>query len=256
LSRQAAAARLFKESMNRWRALAILALLVAMTLMYSWSKKEGAPQKSDVAEVESKAPSPTPEKKSDTVATDNPEADVSSQTKILHDNFNKALSGLQTCFKYQSSLTTPEGDPSLENWKSALRPELGEVVLEAEDWTNTQIVLPNGEKRRIRIETEISEDNLVTKKLKYATVDAEDLPVPIPLPPEQSENPTETFIASLEKEGEVSLVERADRLYYSDGSEIMSVQRSNSVSEIEVNKAGVSFHCWNLDKTNGQCECL
>ena len=174
----------------------------------------------------------------------------------LQENFTQALAGLQTCFSFSTSLEFSDGDSSLEAWKGALRPELGDIVLEAEDWTNTHLVLANGEKRRIRIESEMGNDNRITKKLKYASVDKDDLPVPINLPEEQTTEPSETFISSLEKEGQVTMTEKAERLYYSDGTEIMTVQRNNTVSEIEITKSGKSFHCWNMDQSTHQCDCL
>ncbi len=243
--------------MSKQRWLAVLVVIIGMGLYWKSSQQR---HQTDTLNVEKLEGGPqvvdSNSAKSDTLSDGEPVPADHSPSQIPRDNFIQALTGAQTCFQFQNSLQATEGDPNLENWKSALHSELGEVALEAEDWTSTQIVLPNGEKRRIRIESEVGEDNRITRKLKYAGVDKDDLPVPINLPTEQTVDPNETFIASLEKEGQVTLVEKAERLYYSDGSEVMSVVRNNLVSEIEINKASRSFHCWNLDKSNHQCDCL
>ena len=242
--------------MNQNRGLAVLLVLMAMAIFWSYSHnktKTVAASDEDVSETAVVAKvSPIKEE----VASTPEEALPNSANQKLQETFDEALKGAQTCFHFQNNLQGIDGDFSLEAWKNALHSELGEVVLEAEDWTNTHLTLPNGEKRRIRIESEVGEDNRITKKLKYAGVDKDDLPVPINLPADQVTDPTDTMIASLEKEGQITLVEKAQRFYYSDGSEIMSVQRNNIVSEVEINKAGQSFHCWNLDKSNHQCDCL
>ncbi len=235
----------------------ILIVILMMAILWSLSRNKSSPKTTSIDNVE------VENARLDTDATQADAAEelatapvLSGVTQKIQENFSQALITAQACFKFQNSLQATEGDPSLENWKSVLRTELGDVVLEAEDWVNTHLVLSNGEKRRIRIESEMGEDNRVTRKLKYASVDKEDLPVPIELPQEQTIDPNDTFVASLEKEGQVSMVEKASRLYYSDGSEVMSVQRNNIISEIEINRSGRSFHCWNLDKEKHQCDCL
>ncbi len=240
---------------KRW--IAVLAVALGMAILWSLSHQSPPSSPRVGEEVTNEAPTSAPDEvKSEIVESTAGKTPPAAQNQNLHENFNQALVGLQTCFALANSPLGPEGEPSLEAWKSALRPDFGEVVLEAEDWTNTHLVLPSGEKRRIRIESEMGDDNRVTRKLKYAGVDKDDLPVPINLPAEQTVDPNETFIASLEKEGQVTMVEKAQRLYFSDGSEVMSVQRNSIVSEIEINKAGRSFHCWNLDKSSHQCDCL
>ncbi len=243
--------------MSKQHWIAVLTIIIGMALLWNSAHKK---HKSETPEgnelqLDPVSASSTSDKIEIQAATEETAA-TNPSNQVLRTNFTKALLGVQSCFKFQNTLQGIDGDPNLENWKSALRNELGEVVLEAEDWTTTHLVLPNGEKRRIRIESEVSDDQRITRKLKYAGVDKDDLPVPINLPSEQTVDPNETFIASLEKEGQVTLVEKAQRLYYSDGSEVMSVLRNNLVSEIEINKEGRSFHCWNMDKDNHQCDCL
>ena len=235
----------------------ILIVMLMMAILWSLSRKNSSSETSSIDNVEvESARIETDESQTETAEKLASPPVISGQTQKIQENFNQALLTAQACFKFQNSLQANEGDPSLENWKSVLRIELGDAVLEAEDWVNTHLVLSNGEKRRIRIESEMGEDNRVTRKLKYASVDKEDLPVPIELPQEQTIDPNDTFVASLEKEGQVTMVEKASRLYYSDGSEVMSVQRNNIISEIEINRSGRSFHCWNLDKEKHQCDCL
>lgn len=243
--------------MSKQHWFAVLAVIIGMGFLWRSSHQNSAPETFNTEKIKADPEvAKSTSEKNENLATSLEVAAVNTNNQNLRVNFTQALTGAQTCFSFQNNLQATEGEPNLENWKNALRSELGEVVLEAEDWISTHLVLPSGEKRRIRIESEVGDDNRVTRKLKYAGVDKDDLPVPINLPAEQTVDPNETFIASLEKEGQVTLVEKAQRLYYADGSEVMSVLRNNIVSEIEINKSGRTFHCWNMDKDNHQCDCL
>lgn len=179
-----------------------------------------------------------------------PPAKVSSSI-----NFSPRLQEIGQCLEIHNSLND-NARPTLEELQSSLFSSLGEVIETSLDWKNIHINLPNGEKRRIRIEVEADGEGAVRRQLQYYSVDTENLPVLIHLPPEQTENPTDTFIASLENEGQITLQEEARRGVYFQGAEIYYVERNGDLSEIEMNYRGKNVRCQDLNNERANCNCF
>jgi len=139
---------------------------------------------------------------------------------------------------------------------SSVQNELGGIIDKNLDWKNVHVTLANGEKRRIRMEVEGVGEESSVMRLKYFGVDKEDLPVPIPLPEDQSSNPSETYIASLEGDGEITLKEEAHRGVYTKGSELYYVERNGALSEFEIIHQGRSVKCQDLQSAQGTCNCF
>jgi hypothetical protein len=164
--------------------------------------------------------------------------------------------------RFHSCVTIPRGDlpnpapPSLNTWVQYLQSRLGETVFNSEEWRNTDLQLANGEKRRIRVEYDMGENEEYVKKLKYSIVGTDNQIIPLSVSTEHSENPTEAFIETLEKEGEVTVSEKAYRMYFKDGSELYAVERNGVVKDLDVSKDGKLFRCTQMDTTKFNCECL
>jgi hypothetical protein len=170
-------------------------------------------------------------------------------------NFGPHLQEIGKCLSITNTLNEA-AKPSLADLQSSMQSTFGEMINMTSDWKNTHITLPSGEKRRVRIELEAKDDEPITRHLQYYSVDAEGLPVPIPLTPEQETNPSDTFLAGLESEGEVTLQEEAHRGFYPSGVEVYYVERNGSLAEIEMNYHGKSVRCQDLDKPQGLCNCF
>ncbi|MCX7977721.1 MAG: hypothetical protein N2578_01825 [Bdellovibrionaceae bacterium] len=168
-------------------------------------------------------------------------------------DFVPKLEAMGKCLNFQPS-TAGSSEPTLDNLLLAVKPEFNAPIIQSEDWSNTHIVLPNGEKRRIRIELEWT-DERVFRRLSYFGVDKEDLPVKIPLPKEQSEDPSDTLIASLEGEGQVVLRERRLRLYFVEGEELIVTERNGRISELELTRGVKVFRCLHLNNSLANCAC-
>lgn len=158
------------------------------------------------------------------------------------------------CLHISNSLNN-EANLSVTSLLDSLRSELGEVVANQTDWKNVHITLPNGEKRRLRIEVEATSEEGTAARLRYYGVDKEDLPVPIPLTKEQSLNPSEEYIASLENQGKVTLREEARRGLFSKGAEIYYTERNGYLSELEISVNGKGAKCQDLQSNHGSCGC-
>lgn len=159
------------------------------------------------------------------------------------------------CLQISNSLND-EADLSFTSLQDSLRGELGELIANDTDWKNVHITLPNGEKRRLRIEVEATGEEGSGLRLQYYGVDKEDLPVPIPLSDEQSKNPSDEFIASLENQGKVTLREEARRGVFSKGAELYYTERNGSLSELELSYEGKSVKCQDLQSSHGTCNCF
>jgi len=159
------------------------------------------------------------------------------------------------CLGIRNSLNET-AEMSLSALNSSLQNELGPLTENRLDWKNIHLTLPHGEKRRLRLEVEALSEESSGLRLKYYGVDKEDLPVPLPLPPEQSLNPTDTLVASLEGEGQVTLREEAHRGLYPQGSEIFYVERNGALSEFEISHQGKSVKCQDLQTSEALCQCF
>lgn len=159
------------------------------------------------------------------------------------------------CLKINNAMD-PNADLSLNSLNSSLRNDLGEQIEGQLDWRNVHIQLPNGEKRRLRFEVEAIGEETAGTRLKYYGVDKEDLPVPLTLSDEQSLNPSSSFVASLESEGQVTLREEAHRGVYSSGAELYYVERNGALSEFEINFHDKSVKCQDLQSAQGNCSCF
>lgn len=157
--------------------------------------------------------------------------------------------GINNALNDSAELSFSAFDASVQN-------ELGGLMEQNLDWKNIHLTLPNGEKRRIRMEVEAVSEESSGMRLKYYGVDSEDLPVPLPLPEDQSLNPSETFVASLEGEGQITLREEARRGVYTKGSELYYVERNGALSELEIIHHGKSVKCQDLQSPQGTCNCF
>jgi hypothetical protein len=237
------------KTQKTWQVALIIACLVAV---WVFSQKRDA--KTSVPLSFQKATSTKEEVLIRPKPTYTPQAVAPEQKTQQSENYKSAAQNLKSCFGISGNIEIRE--PGLEAWKNLISSTLGEVTSQAEEWRNTHVVLPNGEQRRIHLEVENNDQGLPVLKLKYAGVDKEDLPVPIELPREQSENPSPTFLASLENEGKITLFEISEKWKLSENGEVSVIERNGIVNEIEITKNGKSFRCNQLESSQGHCDCL
>ncbi len=184
----------------------------------------------------------------------------SLQPIVLNSNisltsFKPYLRKIGECLQIKNSLYD-DNELNFATLQASLRDELGELIANNLDWRNVHISLPNGEKRRLRLEIEGTGEEASGLRLRYYGVDKENLPIPLPLSQEQSMNPSNAFIASLESEGRITLQEEAHRGAYSKGAEIYYVERNGILSELELTYKGKSIKCQELNSHKGTCSCL
>ncbi len=190
------------------------------------------------------APKPAP-----TVA-----APVVSDGVMGQNNMSSMLTSLVDCTEIKNSLPSNPVEPTLSSILDSVQAELGEPVIRSEDWNSTEIRLPNGSRRLIRLET-VYEDNDIVKKLIYYDI-TKDALLPIELSSDQAVNPSETFIASLEKEGEVMNREKSERVFFQNGEEVMYTEKNGKLLTSEIIRAGKSLKCGDYGQQSFRCQCF
>jgi hypothetical protein len=173
---------------------------------------------------------------------------------IGRSNVALMLNKLSECTEIKNSVPSGPVEPTLSSVLESVQVELGEPVIRSEDWNTTEISMPDGGKRVIKIET-VYEDDDIIKRLKYYQVTSQAL-VPLELTSEQSVNPSETFLASLEKEGDVSSRERSERVFFQNGEEITYTERNGKLLNSEIIRAGKSLKCSDYGMPSFKCQCF
>lgn len=188
--------------------------------------------------------------------TDKNIASISDLKDVLDRNFAHRLVDLGKCLDIQADVIEDKVPPTVDNLVNSIKRDLGESVVQTEDWSNTQILLPDGEKRNIRIEVDFNSDEKISRRLKYYSVQEDQVTKSIPLPEDQIVEPSDSFVASLEKDGQIVSVEKAQRIYFANGEELSILEKNNMISSAELSRNGKSFKCTDLDTETGNCRCL
>lgn len=169
-------------------------------------------------------------------------------------NMSAMLNRLSECTDIKNSIPTSAVEPTVSSILDSVQSELGEPVIRSEDWNSTEIKMPNGARRLIRMET-VYEENDIVKRLVYYEITNEAL-MPIELSSDQSVNPSETFIASLEKEGDIVSREKSERVFFQNGEEIMYTEKNGKMQSSEIIRAGKSLKCGDYGQHSFKCQCF
>ncbi len=255
--------------MNLKKSHLIVAALIILTAILYWKysrpevavSQTEADSNEEVVEQEAMSANSAAENP-ESEAQNNPQNSVAGagENKVdeaaVQAQFIEALKGLGSCLDIKNSADPDQSDPKVDNLINSVRNEIGDPVIRSEDWSTTHLVLPNGEQRRIRIEMEYDANDRIVKRLKYYSLDKENLPVPIQLSNESSLDPQDSYIASLEKDGQVSLREKGERIYFQNGEELIFTQKNERLSDIEINRSGRTFKCMGLETGKSSCNCM
>ncbi|WP_413289043.1 hypothetical protein [Bdellovibrio sp. HCB337] len=188
--------------------------------------------------------SPTPDrKKNDTV-------DMNKASEF----FGQSIKHLSTCLGINASAGNDRVDPSFESLAAIVKPDLGDPIMRSEDWV-TWNMRAGSEERRIRIETDYSDSEKSSRHLLYFKLDAQGQPTLIPLPSEQTKDPSDTFIASLQKDGEVYEEEKGQRAYFDNGQEMVLTEKNGKIDDLEFSNGAKTFRCAGILTSAPSCKC-
>lgn len=188
---------------------------------------------------------PTPEKrKSEPV-------DIAKASEF----FGQSIKQMGACVGLGSANSSGERmDPNFDSLLALVKSDLGDPILRSEDWV-TWNMRAGSEERRIRIETDYSDSDQASRHLLYFKVDKEGQPTLIPLPNEQTKDPSESFIASLQKDGEVYEEEKGERAYFENGQEMVLTERNGKIDDLEFSNGSKTFRCAGILTSAPSCKC-
>ncbi|MBC7370527.1 MAG: hypothetical protein H7326_03120 [Bdellovibrionaceae bacterium] len=168
--------------------------------------------------------------------------------------FVQALRQMTECVKVNTNSSVDSIEPTVDNIFSAVKPDLGDPILKSQDWIVWNMRV-SGEERRLRIETDYSDNDKSARHLLYFKLDAQGNPTLIPLAEDSVRNPSEAFIASLQKDGEVYEEEKGERAYFDGGQEMVITQKNGHIDDIEFANGPKTFRCAGMLTTAPSCKC-
>ncbi|HRO66321.1 MAG TPA: hypothetical protein PL182_02015, partial [Pseudobdellovibrionaceae bacterium] len=93
--------------------------------------------------------------------------DETLSVEMASRKFARALVEAGSCLGVSMIAPGGRAPPTLAEWTAAVRNDLGDPVVNTEDWSVTTIRTPSGEKRHIRFEIDYSDPVNIVQKLSY-----------------------------------------------------------------------------------------
>jgi len=238
-------------------------IFVALVSGFVWFRGTRAPHKTDGTEVTEPAEDSGPDARLDEDlearagldAAPTPERKKSEPVDInrASEFFGQSMKQMAACIGLNSN-SGERMDPSFDSLLALVKSDLGDPILRSEDWV-TWNMKAGAEERRIRIETDYSDSDQASRHLLYFKVDKEGQPTLIPLPAEQTKDPSESFIASLQKDGEVYEEEKGERAYFENGQEMVLTEKNGKIDDLEFSNGSKTFRCAGILTTAPSCKC-
>lgn len=170
-------------------------------------------------------------------------------------NFSLIATDLMDCFDLRSESLPEEMPLQMEALTMQLQKPMGPANGQFDRWMNWHLRLKDGTEKRMRLEVNTMDDGLTSKELKYYSVDAEGLPVPMQLEESKRFNPSDEVLNQMLREGEVLFKERAAATTFVNGASVDYIEKDGVLTEFEFQNANRYFRCQNLKNRNG-CQCI
>lgn len=170
-------------------------------------------------------------------------------------NFSEHLKTIGTCLKIKTGIEGPMIEPTYDNLLISLRPAIGELVVQMDDWTQLDLQNSDGTRRRIRTEVNYENPNEPIKYVQLFNINDQGFPELQPVDAEKARNPSDDFINYLRGGANPILDERGSRVYFQEGEEIVLVERSGIIESFSLTKNGITVSCTGLDVAASNCQC-
>ncbi len=251
--------------MNSKYLIAIAATLFVMVFLFSQDKTENNSKNgtnvSEAAKVK-KIIQP-PAGSSSVVSSDVksavgsvPTAETRQTSELVLKQFASHLKTMTKCLGLTGPQTINEkAEPSLENLTANLRASLGDVVVQMDDWSQTEILDQASVRKRVRVDYDYPDGATPSRRLSMYQINSYGMPEIMNLTEDEVNNPNEAYISSLTEGYKVLAEEKGARAYYSDGEELIFSVRNGQLQSVSINKGDRSFNCFNLDQENSSCTC-
>lgn len=252
----------------------ILLLIVIVLLTVSYCHFAGGPKEKEsttgnVSDEISPEISPSVEKKKEKAAlpplvAKTAEAKGNSQgflpTKMedpkLVESYDKALKEMSVCLNMRVSALDSQAQINFDYFNDLISEDLGDIVAQEEDWIVTDVRTKTGEYRRVYVENQTDAKGVVSRKLKYFSITPGGVQTEIPLQPEQTANPSEALIASLESDGDIVSRSVSRRIFYQNGDDLVLVEKDGKIYSYSLPHDGRVYSCTGADTSaTMRCQC-
>jgi hypothetical protein len=241
------------------------ALVFIMAFFFFKSKKRPKVLETEDVEIEEEIVNQTPTaaagQNTIRLSSDASVAKVSSPTPttgvnpVLFRNFAEHMKEVAKCLQLKDLSPGDQVDPTPDNLISMLRPNLGEVIIQIDDWSQFDIIEKNGTKKRIRVDFDYPDGVTPNRRLSsytynsYGSLEIDNLTA------DQTDNPNEAYIESLKEGSQVNLEERAARVYFSQGEEVSFTIKNGKLDTFNISRSEYAINCTGLSEENSKCSC-
>ncbi len=170
--------------------------------------------------------------------------------------FSETVSQMGKCLSL-SSMPAPAAkvDPVPDNLVGSIRSSLGEAVVQMEDWSQSEVVEKNGTVKRIRVDFDYPDGATPMRRLSMFTINSYGASELMELTDAESNNPNEAYVQSLTEGLQVSVDERAGRVYFSQGEELVFTTKNGKLQNFSVTRGNKNFSCSEMDSEASRCIC-
>lgn len=178
------------------------------------------------------------------------------QVDDINATFTEQIKLISKCFNFQFNTVNPVIEPTAENIINLLGPFVGEGVIKMEDWSQRDLKHADGSMIRIRTEMDYEDEANPVRRVQLFKLNNQGMPLLQNIDPQQSINPTETFIESLQGDAQPTSFESGNRIYYQDGEELVFVEQSGRLNSFSFAKGDKTFTCSMINSNRGNCQCM
>jgi cytoskeletal protein RodZ len=234
----------------------VLAFVIVILALILWKagvfSETTNPPAIDVTDESQKGPEPDQESMS-VPLKENSAEDLAKQDE--QKNFQLILNDIASCFDLKSTTSADAAPVAIESIINFVQTDLGPATNQSDRWMTWNIRNQDQGERRLRLEITEDDDGKRVRELKYYAIDKDGAPIPMELPPEKSENPSDETVNQMLKEGEVFYKEKAAYVDFSGGEHIEYIEKNGTLSEIEFQKGDRYFRCQAF-KARESCQCV
>lgn len=170
--------------------------------------------------------------------------------------YSQHLMNMEKCLRLQNqNFTDSTATPSADNLISGLRPNLGDTVVQLEDWAQYDLLDKSGAKKRIRVDVDYPDGATPNRRLSMYTVNSYGALEIDNLTNDQSDNPNMAYIDSLKDGMQTLTEEKAVRVYFAQGEELLYTMKNGQIDSFSISKMDRAYNCTNLMAENSTCTC-
>lgn len=176
--------------------------------------------------------------------------------ELILKKYSQHLMNMERCLRLQNqNFTDSAAQPSPENLISGLRPNLGDTVVQLDDWAQYDLLDKSGVKKRIRVDVDYPDGATPNRRLSMYTVNSYGALEIDNLTNDQSDNPNMAYIESLKDGMQTLSEEKAVRVYFAQGEELLYTMKNGQIDSFSISKTDRAYNCTNLMSENSVCTC-